>query len=149
MLDLYISMAMIHKQEYLLSWRAKIRQWNKFIFLQGEFLMLVQNIYNKELIDLRKIICLRQFKCLTLKISTVCRMKNSGAWHALHAIAEVEWRHNYSAMACSVCHAPEIFILHTSANFEKSKTHICSNKSFNSVLYFVPRIPNRNVLIIP
>ena len=36
--------------------------------------------------------------------------------------------HFISAMACNVCHAPEIFIQHTSANFEKSKTQIFSNK---------------------
>ena len=30
--------------------------------------------------------------------------------------------HSISAMACNACHAPEICILHTSANFEKSKT---------------------------
>ena len=36
--------------------------------------------------------------------------------------------HLISAMACNACHAPEIFILHTSANFEKSKTQIFSNK---------------------
>ena len=33
-----------------------------------------------------------------------------------------------SAMACNACHAPEIFIQHTSANFETSKTQIFSNK---------------------
>ena len=33
--------------------------------------------------------------------------------------------HSISAMAC---HAPEICILHTSANFEKSKTQFFSNK---------------------
>ena len=34
--------------------------------------------------------------------------------------------HSISAMACS--HAPEICMLHTSANFEKSKTQFFSNK---------------------
>ena len=37
-----------------------------------------------------------------------------------------------SAMACNACHAPEICILHASANFEKSKTQFFSNKSFFS-----------------
>ena len=36
--------------------------------------------------------------------------------------------HSVSAMAYNACHAPEIFIIHTSANFEKSKTQIFSNK---------------------
>ena len=36
--------------------------------------------------------------------------------------------HSISAMACTACHAPEICILHTSANFEKSKTQFFSNK---------------------
>ena len=36
--------------------------------------------------------------------------------------------HSTSAMACNTCHAPEIYILHTSANFEKSKTQFFSNK---------------------
>ena len=36
--------------------------------------------------------------------------------------------HFISAMACNVCHAPEIVILHTTASFEKSKTQIFSNK---------------------
>ena len=36
--------------------------------------------------------------------------------------------HSVSAVLCNAYHAPEIFILHTSANFEKSKTHIFSNK---------------------
>ena len=35
--------------------------------------------------------------------------------------------HSISAMACDACHAPEICILHTSANFEKSKTLFFSN----------------------
>ena len=30
--------------------------------------------------------------------------------------------HSISAMACNACHAPEICMLHTSANFKKSKT---------------------------
>ena len=38
--------------------------------------------------------------------------------------------HFISATACNACHAPEIFILHTNANFEKSKTQIFSNKYF-------------------
>ena len=45
--------------------------------------------------------------------------------------------HFISAMACNACHAPEIFMLHTSANFEMSKRnflkHIIFLKSFNSV----------------
>ena len=36
--------------------------------------------------------------------------------------------HSISAMAYNACHAPEIYILHTSANFEKSKTKFFSNK---------------------
>ena len=40
------------------------------------------------------------------------------------------WCHSVSAMACNACHAPEIFIIHTSANFEKSKTQIFSTKQF-------------------
>ena len=36
--------------------------------------------------------------------------------------------HSVSAMAYNACHAPEIFIIPTSANFEKSKTQIFSNK---------------------
>ena len=40
--------------------------------------------------------------------------------------------HSISAMACNVCHAPEICILHTSANFEKSKIQFFSNKIFFS-----------------
>ena len=36
--------------------------------------------------------------------------------------------HSISAMACNACHAPEICILHTSANFEKSKTQFFSNR---------------------
>ena len=36
--------------------------------------------------------------------------------------------HSISAMACNACHASEIYILHISANFEKSKTHFFSNK---------------------
>ena len=40
--------------------------------------------------------------------------------------------HSVSAMACDACHAPEICILHTSADFEKSKTQFFSNKYFFS-----------------
>ena len=40
--------------------------------------------------------------------------------------------HSISAMACYACRAPEICILHTSANFEKSKTQFFSNKYFFS-----------------
>ena len=49
--------------------------------------------------------------------------------------------HFISAMACNACHAPEIFILHTSANFEKSKTQIFSNKYFfsNHLILFYTR----------
>ena len=36
--------------------------------------------------------------------------------------------HSISAMACNACHAPEICMLHTNANFEKSKTQFFSNK---------------------
>ena len=36
--------------------------------------------------------------------------------------------HFNSTMAYNACHALEIFILHNSANFEKSKTQIFSNK---------------------
>ena len=47
--------------------------------------------------------------------------------------------HSVSAMAYNACHAPEICILHTSANSEKSKTQffpkqIIFLKSLNSVL---------------
>ena len=34
-----------------------------------------------------------------LKLSLVCRMKNSGGWHALHAIAEVELHQTCVAIA--------------------------------------------------
>ena len=36
--------------------------------------------------------------------------------------------HSFTAMACNACHAPEICILHTSANFEKQKTQFFSNR---------------------
>ena len=36
--------------------------------------------------------------------------------------------HSISAMACNACHAPEICILHTNANFEKPKTHFSQTK---------------------
>ena len=36
--------------------------------------------------------------------------------------------HSISAMACNACHAPEIRMLHISANFETSKTQFFSNK---------------------
>ena len=36
--------------------------------------------------------------------------------------------HSISAMACNAFHAPEIYILHTNANFEMSKTQFFSNK---------------------
>ena len=36
--------------------------------------------------------------------------------------------HFISAMAYNACHAPKICMLHTSANFEKSKTQFFSNK---------------------
>ena len=42
------------------------------------------------------------------------------------------WCHSISAMAYNACHAPEIFIMHTSTNFEKSKTQIFSYKYFFS-----------------
>ena len=46
--------------------------------------------------------------------------------------------HSISAMAYNACHAPEICILHTSANSEKSKTfffkQIIFLKSLNLVL---------------
>ena len=42
--------------------------------------------------------------------------------------------HFISAMTCNACHAPEIFILHTSANFEKSKTQIFSNNFFSQII---------------
>ena len=46
---------------------------------------------NKELIDLRKIICLRKFESLTChNISTGMYDEISGAWHSLHAFAETE-----------------------------------------------------------
>ena len=45
------------------------------------------------------------------------------------------------AMPCSACHAPEICILHASANFEKSKTIFLTQifflESLNSVLYLI------------
>ena len=40
--------------------------------------------------------------------------------------------HSIASMACTACHAPEIFILHTSAYFEKSNTQFFSNKLFFS-----------------
>ena len=36
--------------------------------------------------------------------------------------------HSISEMACNACHATEICILHTTANFENSKTQFFSNK---------------------
>ena len=36
--------------------------------------------------------------------------------------------YSISAMAYNACHASELFILRTSANFEKSKTQFFSNK---------------------
>ena len=36
--------------------------------------------------------------------------------------------HSIAAMTCNACHAPEICMLHTSANFEKSKAQFFSNK---------------------
>ena len=47
------------------------------------------------------------------------------------------YAHFISARACKACHAPEICILHTSANFEKSTIflkQIIFLKSLNSVL---------------
>ena len=38
----------------------------------------------------------------------------------------------HSISAWSACHSPEICTLHTSANFEKSKTQFFSNKYFFS-----------------
>ena len=40
--------------------------------------------------------------------------------------------HSVSALACNAFHAPEICILQTSANFEKSKAQFFSNKLFFS-----------------
>ena len=42
-----------------------------------------------------------------------------------------------SAMACNVCHAPEICMLHTSANFEKSKTQVVKDTSFLKQIIFL------------
>ena len=42
------------------------------------------------------------------------------------------WCHSVLAMACNACHALEIFIIQTSANFEKSKTKFFSYKYFFS-----------------
>ena len=36
--------------------------------------------------------------------------------------------HSISAMAYNACHAPEICMLHTSVNFETSRTQFFSNK---------------------
>ena len=45
--------------------------------------------------------------------------------------------HSISAMACNACHTPEICILHTSANFEKSKTHFFLKKNiFSQIVKF-------------
>ena len=44
------------------------------------------------------------------------------------AMATQLWCHSTSAKACSVCHAREFFILHTSANFVISNTQIFWNK---------------------
>ena len=60
--------------------------------------------------------------------------------------------HSISALACNACHAPEICILHTSANFEKSKTiflkQIFFLKSLNSVFMMKQRwgLDRNNVL---
>ena len=48
----------------------------------------------------------------------------------LVAIVTILCTHSISAMACNACHAPEICILYTSANFENSKTQCFSNKYF-------------------
>ena len=41
--------------------------------------------------------------------------------------------HSISAMACNACHAPEICMLHVSANFiKKSQRQFFSNKYFFS-----------------
>ena len=52
-----------------------------------------------------------------------------------HSISAVD------AMPCSAFHAPEICILHASANFEKSKTIFLTQifflESLNSVLYLI------------
>ena len=44
--------------------------------------------------------------------------------------------HSISAMVCSSCHAPEICILHTSANFEKSKTQFSQTNNFFQIIKF-------------
>ena len=56
--------------------------------------------------------------------------------------------HFISAMACNACRAPEIFILHTSANFEKSKTKIFSYKYFfsNHLILCLGSMPSVNFL---
>ena len=36
--------------------------------------------------------------------------------------------HSISAMACNECHSPDICILHTTANFERSKIQFFSNE---------------------
>ena len=49
--------------------------------------------------------------------------------------------HSISAMSYNACHAPEICMLHTSANFEIKKKHNFSQTNFlkllNLVLYVV------------
>ena len=44
--------------------------------------------------------------------------------------------HSISAMACSVCHAPEICILHTSDNFKKVKDNFSQTNNFSQIIKF-------------
>ena len=42
--------------------------------------------------------------------------------------------HSISAMACSACHAPEICILHTSANFESQRHNFSQTNNFSQII---------------
>ena len=52
------------------------------------------------------------------------------------AVTTQLWCNSISTMACNACHAPEIFIIHTSANFEKSKTQISQTNNFSQINKF-------------
>ena len=52
------------------------------------------------------------------------------------AITTQLWCHSISAMACNACHASEIFIIHTSANFEKSKLKFSQTNIFSQINKF-------------
>ena len=72
--------------------RSDSRNWPRSseCHTRVRFVRFVMSEYNTEFDDLRKIICLRKIVFDFLKLALVCRMQISGAWHTLHAIAEME-----------------------------------------------------------